>query len=67
MVLFGYLNPIHAYGFEKFARDASTAGANGLLITDVVDGEFEKARQILSEHNLDLNPIDRADHLERKD
>jgi tryptophan synthase alpha chain len=35
LVLFGYLNPFLRYGFERFARDARQAGADGVLITDL--------------------------------
>jgi len=31
LVLFTYLNPIFAYGFEQFQRDAVEAGADGIL------------------------------------
>jgi tryptophan synthase alpha chain len=34
IVLMGYLNPIEIYGYEKFARDASSAGVDGTLIVD---------------------------------
>jgi tryptophan synthase alpha chain len=34
IVLMGYLNPIEIYGYEKFARDASSAGIDGTLIVD---------------------------------
>jgi tryptophan synthase alpha chain len=35
IVLMGYYNPIHKYGVEKFARDASSAGVDGLIIVDL--------------------------------
>jgi tryptophan synthase alpha chain len=35
LVLFTYLNPIYAYGLEKFYHDASEAGADGVLILDL--------------------------------
>ncbi|MBK8067019.1 MAG: tryptophan synthase subunit alpha [Rhodanobacteraceae bacterium] len=34
VVLMGYLNPIERYGFERFARDAAAAGADGMLLVD---------------------------------
>ena len=34
IVLMGYLNPIEIYGYEKFARDAASAGVDGTLIVD---------------------------------
>jgi len=35
VVLFGYYNPIFQYGEERFARDASDAGADGCLVVDL--------------------------------
>ena len=35
LVLFTYLNPIYAYGLEKFYTDAAQAGADGVLILDL--------------------------------
>ena len=35
VVLMGYLNPIEFYGYDVFAKDAITAGVDGVLIVDV--------------------------------
>ena len=43
IVLFGYYNPIHAYGAERFAREASLAGVDGVLVVDL---PFEEAREL---------------------
>jgi len=43
IILMGYLNPIHAYGYERFARDAAQAGVDGVLLVDMPpeeSGEF---------------------------
>ncbi|HET6806787.1 MAG TPA: tryptophan synthase subunit alpha [Frateuria sp.] len=34
VVLMGYLNPIEAHGFGRFARDAVQAGVDGVLVVD---------------------------------
>lgn len=39
LVLFTYLNPVYAYGFEAFHRDAAAAGADGALILDLPPDE----------------------------
>ncbi len=39
IVLFTYLNPIFNYGFEKFHKDASEAGADGILLLDLPPDE----------------------------
>jgi tryptophan synthase alpha chain len=43
IVLMGYLNPIEIYGYEKFARDASSVGIDGTLI---VDCPFEESATV---------------------
>ena len=35
IVLMGYLNPIEAYGYGKFAQDAAEAGVDGLIVVDL--------------------------------
>ena len=39
LVLFTYLNPIYAYGYEKFHQDAAAAGADGILLLDLPPAE----------------------------
>lgn len=53
LILFGYYNPIFQMGVEKFAAAASSAGADGVLVTDLTPEESEDYRRILSAHNLD--------------
>ena len=43
IVLYTYLNPLHAYGFEQFFRDAEAAGVDGLLILDLPPDEDDAA------------------------
>jgi tryptophan synthase alpha chain len=35
IILFSYLNPLMRYGFERLAREASEAGVDGVLLTDL--------------------------------
>jgi tryptophan synthase alpha chain len=53
LVLFSYFNPIVQMGLEKFAANASAAGADGVLVTDLTPEESEDYRRILRAHNLD--------------
>jgi tryptophan synthase alpha chain len=53
IVLFGYYNPIFQMGLEKFATAASSAGADGVLVTDLTPEESEEYRRILLAHHLD--------------
>jgi tryptophan synthase alpha chain len=39
IVLFTYLNPVFAYGFEAFHHDAAAAGADGILLLDLPPDE----------------------------
>ncbi len=39
IVLFTYLNPVYAYGFERLQRDAADAGADGILLLDLPPDE----------------------------
>jgi tryptophan synthase alpha chain len=40
VVLMTYVNPVLAYGWERFARDAARAGCLGVLLTDVPSEEM---------------------------
>ena len=53
LVLFSYFNPVLQMGLEKFAEEASVAGADGVLITDVTPDEGAEYRQAMSSHGLD--------------
>ena len=53
IVLFSYYNPIFQMGLEKFAASAATAGADGVLITDITPEESDDYRRILATHHLD--------------
>ena len=35
LVLMTYYNPVQKYGLERFARDAASAGADGVIMTDL--------------------------------
>jgi tryptophan synthase alpha chain len=46
LILFGYFNPILRYGLRKFANEASAAGVDGVLVTDLI---VEEAGEYLAE------------------
>ena len=55
LVIFGYLNPILRYGLHKFADEAAAAGADGVLVTDMI---VEEAGEYLAEmERVGLAPI----------
>jgi tryptophan synthase alpha chain len=42
IILMGYLNPVMQYGVDKFIKDASKAGVDGLILPDMPVYEFEE-------------------------
>lgn len=57
VVLFGYYNPILAFGEERFAREAASAGANGALVVDLPPEEGQTFIGHLHSHQLDYIPL----------
>ncbi len=53
LVLFSYYNPILQMGLERFASSAATAGADGVLATDLTPEESDDYRGILAAQSLD--------------
>ena len=53
VVLMGYLNPIEAMGYERFAREAATAGVDGALTVDLPPEEADSFRAALKSQGLD--------------
>ncbi len=54
LVLMGYFNPIYSYGVERFARDASAAGVDGLIVVDLTPEEDQELRLPATAAGLDL-------------
>src|SRR5215469_3625168 len=55
LVIFTYLNPVLRYGLSRFADDAAAAGADGVLVTDMI---VEEADQYLAQMSrVGLAPI----------
>jgi tryptophan synthase alpha chain len=54
ILLFGYYNPVLQMGLEKFAGEASVAGADGVLMTDLTPEESDDYRRIMAAQNLDM-------------
>ena len=57
IVLFGYYNPILAYGEEKLCRDAKQAGVDGLLVVDLPPEECAPLREPARAQGLALVPL----------
>jgi len=53
LLLFSYLNPLLRYGLEQLARDASAAGIDGCLLTDLSVEEASEHVAVMRAHGLD--------------
>ncbi len=55
IILFGYINPILRFGLSKFVDAAAAAGADGVLVTDLI---VEEAAEYLAEmKRANLAPV----------
>ena len=53
VVLMGYLNPIEAMGYTRFATEAADAGVDGVLTVDLPPEEAEAFQSALKQRGLD--------------
>ena len=53
IVLFSYFNPLMQFGVERLAAEASAAGVDGVLVTDLVPEEAGDFNATLTRHGLD--------------
>lgn len=49
LILMGYMNPVLSFGYEKFCREASSAGIDGLILPDLPVDEYEKKYRDITE------------------
>ena len=67
VILMGYLNPIEAMGYERFAREAAESGVDGVLTVDLPPEEAEGFQSAMREHRLDsiflLSPTSPPDRI----
>ena len=54
IVLMGYLNPILAYGPDRFCDDAASSGVDGLIVVDMPPEEDDELTAPIAAHGLDL-------------
>jgi tryptophan synthase alpha chain len=54
VVIMTYLNPVLAYGLERFLADAHAAGASGLLLTDLPAGADPALERLVTTSPLAL-------------
>jgi tryptophan synthase alpha chain len=70
VLLFGYLNPLLAFGFEALAKRCAEVGVSGFIIPDLPYEESDEFRAAIEPHGLGLvqlvtpvTPLARAPNL----
>ncbi|OCA90795.1 tryptophan synthase subunit alpha [Bacillus sp. FJAT-27225] len=73
IIIMTYVNPILAYGIEKFSHDCSAAGVDGCIIPDLPIEEESFIEPYLTEAGIELirlvtltTPIERIEDISRK-
>ena len=54
LLTMGYMNPMYAYGLERFCADAAASGIDGFICVDLPPEEAEPVQAICRENGLDL-------------
>ncbi|MBW4055795.1 MAG: tryptophan synthase subunit alpha [Proteobacteria bacterium] len=54
IILMGYLNPVHAYGYDNFCRDAAESGVDGVLLVDMPPEESHQMAVPAKRYGLDV-------------
>lgn len=54
IILFSYFNPLLQFGIERLANEASAAGIDGVLVTDLVPEEAEAVAELFRRAQLDM-------------
>jgi len=54
LILMGYINPMLAYGLEKFVAEAALAGASGFIVPDLPPEEAGELQAFCRQYDLDL-------------
>ncbi len=57
LVLMSYVNPVMAYGFERFAQDVASGGGSGLIIPDLPPEEAAELARPCEANGLALVPF----------
>ncbi len=69
IVFFAYVNTILSYGLERFARDASDAGVDGVLVLDLPPEEADEYKKYMDGHGIStiflVSPVTPPDRIEK--
>ncbi len=52
LIMMSYFNPIFKYGIKKFAKDASLAGLDGVIVPDLPPEESVQLNKTLIDHSI---------------
>lgn len=55
IILMGYINPFFKYGLDRFIKDATAAGVDGLIIPDLLPEELGILKGLLNSSNFGVN------------
>ncbi len=53
IVLMTYYNPVHHYGLTRFAADIAAAGADGVIVTDIIPEEASEWKSAAEKAGID--------------
>jgi len=72
IILMGYINPVLQYGIEKFCKDASSAGVDGVILPDLPLFEYEtEYKTLFEQHGLKniflISPTTSEDRIQKID
>ncbi|MGD1916165.1 MAG: tryptophan synthase subunit alpha [Phycisphaerales bacterium] len=65
LLLMGYLNPLLAYGLDRLATDAESAGVNGVIVPDLPPESLEVARPIIDARLATIGMVSPVTHEDR--
>ena len=54
IIFMSYLNPVLAYGAERFAHDAAAAGGDGIILVDLPPEEAAAMKQVFDAAGIDI-------------
>lgn len=72
IILMGYINPVMQYGVEKFAKDASAAGVDGVILPDLpINAYIDEYKKLFESVNLSntflISPTTSEDRIRKID
>jgi tryptophan synthase alpha chain len=54
IIFMSYLNPVLAYGTERFAKDAAAAGGDGIILVDLPPEEAAETKKVFDAAGIDI-------------